>query len=155
MDLASKLKLLRSGVKRSTGQLETMKRHVGRAAARAGKRKEDQRLAAEVDDEIKEQMDYVKKIIKTPQYPSEKFQSIHQVWEGRVGFPGISNLLEKHGQLNGYDEEDIDERKEELKTEIQEAYDKLYPDPYPASQGWRQDEKWRAAQRARTIFPDE
>lgn len=126
MDLASKLKLLRNGVKRSEGQLKTMKHHTGRVAAKIGKTKERQREASKINDKILSQMQMMKAFVEMGGPDREYQQNIENFWQGSMGQPGLTDLVKEHGKLNGYDEEDIEERLGELEEELEEYYNRLF-----------------------------
>jgi hypothetical protein len=127
MDIASKVKLLRNGVKRfNEAQLKVMKRQTGNTVVKLVKMKARQAEAVKVNDKILEVMDAIKMYVQIGGKEREYENSIRDKWEGFGGNPGIEELVKEHGELNGYDEEDIEERKEELFQEIEDEYVRFY-----------------------------
>jgi len=127
MDIPSKIKLLRNSVSRfSDVQLKVMKNQAGRAVAKTVKLKERQSEANKINDEILEEMEVLLHFVQMGGKDREYQNLIMQRWDGYRGQPGLTDLIEKHGKLNGYGEEDIEERKDELFQELEDKYERLY-----------------------------
>jgi len=126
MDLASKLKLLRHGVRRNDAQLIGLKKQVSKSAAKTARQKEGQKKAVVIHDKIKEQIKALEHFIRIGGEDRSEDDMIRILWEGSMGEPGLSDMVEEHGRLNGYDAEDIQEHMEEIENHLEEYYESFY-----------------------------